>query len=41
MVSPLFTEAILGLDFMLKHNVLIDVEWAKFNLGQKASIPIT
>ena len=39
--SPPITEEIMSLDFMLKYNVSIDVGRAKFNFGQKVSIPST
>ena len=40
MVSPLSTEAILGLDFMRKHKVTIDLGKAEINIGREDPITI-
>ena len=39
-VSPLTTEAILGLDFMKKHKLTIDLEKAEINIGREDPITI-
>ena len=39
-VSPLITEAILGLDFMRKHKVTIDMGKAEINIGREDPIII-
>ena len=40
MVCPLTTEAILGLDFMRKHEVPIDLEKTEINIGREDPITI-